>query len=366
MTTHAPRANEIPTGVVSLADYERVAAERLDPRAWAYFAGGAGDEITSRWNREAFDRIRLLPRVLRGGGSLNTSITLLGRTFAHPILVAPVAYQKLAHSDGESGAAAAAAAQEAGFVLSTLASETLEDVAANAGPRRWLQLYLQPRREDTIHLVRRAEAAGYEALVLTVDAPVNGVRDRERRAGFNLPPGISAVNLAGYAPAAPDPRSPASVLAQLMALAPTWRDVEWLTSETRLPVLLKGILDPDDAEHAVAHGASGIIVSNHGGRTLDTAPATLEVLPAVAERIAGRIPVLVDGGARRGSDAFKALALGATAVLVGRPVVFGLAVAGALGASHVLRLLRDELEITMALMGCASISDIDPRYLGQP
>ncbi len=225
-----------------------------------------------RWNREAFDRIGLAPRVLRGGPGGHTRLELFGRTFAHPILVAPVAYQRLAHADGEGGTAAAAAAQEGGLVLSTLASETLEQVAATAPPRRWLQLYVQPESAHTLDLVARAEAAGYEALVVTVDAPVNGARDRERRAGFRLPPGIVAANLTNYLAPAPAPGTRSMVFDHFMSAAPSWSDIDWLAARTRLPVVLKGILHADDAELAIAHGASGIVVSNHGGRTLDTLP----------------------------------------------------------------------------------------------
>ncbi len=360
-TNHKPA--EIPAGVACVADYERLAAQRLDANAWAYLSGGAGDEITARWNREAFDRIQLLPRVLRGGPGGHTRLELLGRPFAHPILVAPVAYHRLAHGDGESGTAAAAAAQEAGLVVSTLSSETLEAVAAAAGPRRWLQLYVQPERAHTLDLVQRAEAAGYEALVVTVDAPVNGARDRERRAGFQLPRGITAANLTSYIAPAPPAGMRSAVFDHFMARAPGWADIDWLVAQTHLPVVLKGILHADDAELAIAHGAAGIIVSNHGGRTLDTAAATIDVLPEIAERVAGRVPVLMDGGIRRGTDVFKAIACGASAVLVGRPVVHGLAVAGALGVAHVLRLLRDEFEIALALMGCTTLADIRREHV---
>lgn len=359
MTQHQ---SQIPAGVVNIADYERLAAERLTPSAWAYIAGGAGDEITLRWNREAFERLQILPRVLSGTTGIDTTLQLLGRSFAHPILVAPVAYQRLAHPDGERGTAAAAAAQDAGFVLSSLSTDTLESVAAVGDARRWLQLYLLPDRAETLDLVRRAEAAGYEALVVTVDAPVNGVRDRERRAGFTLPEGVRAANIEHYA--SPHMSFDATrSLDHFMSLAPTWADIDWLAGNTRLPILLKGILSPDDAELSVRHGAAGVIVSNHGGRTLDTLPATIEALPAVADRIAGRVPVLMDGGIRRGTDVLKALASGATAVLVGRPVVYGLAVAGPLGAAHVLRLLRDEFAISMALTGCATLTAINPGHL---
>ena len=223
----------------------------------------------------------------------------------------------------------------------------------------WFQLYLQHDRGFTQALVQRAEAAGYEALVLTVDAPTSGIRDRERRAQFRLPPGIGPVNLAGLQPApAPQLQPGQSALFDgLLHQAPTWDDIAWLRSITRLPVLLKGVLHPADATQAVAAGAAGVIVSNHGGRTLDTAPPTAVALPRVAQAVAGAVPVLVDGGIRRGTDVLKAMALGASAVLVGRPAVHGLAHAGAAGVAHVLRLLRDELEVAMALTGCKTLAD---------
>ncbi len=352
------------SGPVCLADYERLAATRLDANAWAYFAGGAADEITLRWNREAFDRLAILPRVLTGGPGGTTRLTLLGQTYAHPIFLAPVAYQKLAHPEGELATAAAAAAQDACMVLSTQASVTLEAAAEAGATCRWFQLYLQPARATTLSLVRRAEAAGYTALVVTADAPVNGVRNREHRAGFALPPGIVAENLTGGA-APPAPLAPGAslVLDGLMAAAPTWQDLTWLRSETALPIVVKGLLSADDAVRAVEAGVAAIIVSNHGGRTLDTLPATIDVLEEVAYAVAGRVPLLLDGGLRRGTDVLKALALGASAVLVGRPVVYGLAAGGAYGVAHVLRLLRDELEIAMALSGCRTLADIGPHLI---
>jgi 4-hydroxymandelate oxidase len=277
--------------------------------------------------------------------------------------VAPLAHQRLADPDGERAIARAAAAQEACLVASTLASTALEEVAAAAGPRRWFQLYVLADRAATLELVRRAEAAEFEALVVTVDAPVSGVRNREERVGFRLPDGISSVNVAHLQPPAPPAGMGSVVFDYFVPIAASWPDIAWLCSQTRLPVLLKGILAADDAALALEHGAAGIIVSNHGGRTLDTAPATFDVLPAVVDRIAGRAPVLVDGGIRRGTDVLKCVAAGARAVLVGRPVVFGLAVAGALGVSHVLRLLRDELEVAMALTGCRTLADADRRLL---
>ena len=368
--TQIPARHTIPSGLVTLADHEQHARTQLDDNAWAYFSGGAADEISLRANHSAWDNLPLWPRVLRPLAGGHTRVPLLGRTLAHPILLAPMAFQRLAHPDGELALAYAAAALGAGVVLSTQASVSLESVAQavlpdpGRGPL-WFQLYLQPDRGVTQALVQRAEAAGYEALVLTVDAPTSGVRDRERRAGFRLPPGVGPVNLAGLqAPASP-PLSPgqSALFDGLLHHAPTWDDIAWLQSITRLPVLLKGVLHPADARQAVSVGAAGLIVSNHGGRTLDTAPATVTALPRVVQAAGGAVPVLVDGGIRRGTDVLKAMALGASAVLVGRPAVWGLANAGAAGVAHVLRLLRDELEVAMALTGCATLAEATPALL---
>ncbi|WP_157270841.1 alpha-hydroxy acid oxidase [Azohydromonas aeria] len=357
-------AARIPAGIAAATDYEPHARERMDPAAWAYLCGGAGDEITLRANREAWDALRLLPRVLRPLAGGSADVELLGRRWASPLLVAPMAHQRLAHPDGEAATALAAAAQGAGMVLSAQASQRLEDVAAlvrdepGRGPL-WFQLYLQRERAHTLELVRRAEAAGFEALVLTVDAPTSGARDRERRANFSLPPGIRAVNLR------PQPPLPdgADFFEQVVAQAPTWDDVAWLRSAATLPLLLKGVLHPADAREALAQGAAGLIVSNHGGRTLDTAVSTARALPRIADTLGGALPLLVDGGMRRGTDVLKALALGAQAVLLGRPVLHALATAGALGVAHVLRLVRDELEIAMALCGCRTLADIGPELI---
>ncbi len=350
---------------LSLADYELLAAKCLDAGPWAYFSGGAADELTLRWNREAFDRIALLPRVLNGGPGGTARIDLFGRTYAHPILVAPVAHQGLAHPDAERATAMAAAAQGAGMVLSTLATTSMEQAAAAGETCRWFQLYIQSDREDTLRLVRRAEAAGYEVLVVTVDAPVSGVRNREQRAGFRLPPQLVPENLRGLAEPHPSPKPnlDSIVFEHFMAMAPSWRDIAWLRGVTPLPIVLKGIMAADDAARALDIGVDGIAVSNHGGRTLDTIPATIDVLPEIAARVAGRAPLILDGGIRRGTDVLKALASGAAAVMIGRPIVYGLAVNGAMGVAHVLRLLRDEFEAAMALTGCASVADIGPHLL---
>ncbi len=367
-----PELCRLPPGLVSLGDHARHARSRLDPMAWAYVEGGAADELTLAANRQAWDTLQLLPRVLQPLAGGHTRIQLLGRELAHPILLAPVAYQRLVHPDGELASAHAAAAQAAGLVLSTLSSIPLESVAEavrdepDRGPL-WFQLYLQPEREHTLALVARAEAAGYEALVLTVDAPVQGARDRERRAGFTLPPGVHAANLTGTARAQAQAAPGHSALFDgLLRSAPTWDDLCWLQARTRLPILLKGVLHPGDAAQAARLGVAGLVVSNHGGRTLDSSPATAAVLPQIRHAVGPDLPLLVDGGIRRGTDVLKALALGASAVLIGRPYVHGLANAGALGVAHVLRLLRDELEIAMALCGCRSLQALPADLLWQP
>jgi len=368
-----PALARLPEHVVSLSDHEAHARTRLDDNAWAYFSGGAADELTLRANQQAWRALQLLPRVLQPLAGGHTRVQLLGRTLAHPILLAPVAYQVMAHPDGELATAHAAAALGAGLVLSTQASLPLETVAhamlsePGRGPL-WFQLYLQHDRGFTRELVQRAEAAGYEALVLTVDAPTSGARDRERRAGFRVPPGVRAVNLDDLPPAPAVTLGPgqSALFDGLLRHAPTWDDVAWLQAQTRLPILLKGVLHDDDARQAARIGLGGVIVSNHGGRTLDTAPATAHVLPRIVEALAGSMPVLVDGGIRRGTDVLKAMALGAHAVLLGRPYIHGLANAGAVGVAHVLRLLRDELEIAMALCGCSRLDQANPSLLYSP
>jgi 4-hydroxymandelate oxidase len=367
-----PALERLPDGLFTLADHERHARSRLDDNAWAYFSGGAADEITLAANREAWSRIPLSTRVLRNLVHGHTRVQLLGKTLAHPVLLAPVAFQRMAHRDGEIATAFAAARQGAGLVLSSQASTAMETVAQVArretghGPL-WFQLYFQHDRGFNRELVLRAEAAGYEALVLTVDAPSTGVRDRERRAGFRLPDGIAAVNLAGLPPV------PSIAMAAhqsrmfdaLLTAAPTWADIEWLRGITCLPLILKGITHPADAMLARESGAAGIVVSNHGGRTLDTMPATATLIGAVRAALGPAYPILADGGIRRGTDVLKAIALGADAVLIGRPYIFGLANAGAMGVNHVLRLLRDELEIAMALCGCKTLAAAGQVLSGQ-
>jgi 4-hydroxymandelate oxidase len=360
----ARSARAVPADVVCACDYERHARAKLPADVWAYIAGAGADGLTRRWNREAFDNLKLAGRVLADMAQASTASTLLGGHLPCPIILAPVAHQKLAHPDGEIATVLGASAASAWMVVSTLASVTIEEIAKASRTTLWFQLYMQQDRDSTLALVRRAETAGCRALVVTVDAPVNGVRNEEARAGFQLPAHVRPVNTVGF----PNPSSRAGpgespVFKGLLDNAPTWRDIAWLRAQTTLPMVLKGIVHPADAEKAIASGADGIVVSNHGGRTLDTLPASLDALEAVAARVGGRVPLLLDGGIRRGTDVLKAIALGARAVMIGQPIMHALAVAGAIGVVHLLTILRAELEVAMALTGCASLDRIDRSVL---
>jgi len=348
----APDKVEAPA-VLSLPEFEEHAQRCLSPMAYAYIASGAADEITLRWNRDAYDSIRLRPRVLRDVANVDTTVTLFGQTLAFPILLAPTAYHRVIHPEGEIETAKGAGAAGATWVVSTATTTPLEDIARVATAPLWFQLYVQPDKSITKDLVQRAEAVGCQALCLTVDTPVQGVRNRQTRTRFALPPGVTVPYMTQI-----DAEGRA-VMDNRRGMVTTWKDVEWLRSFAKVPVLLKGILDADDAELSVSAGASGIIVSNHGARNLDTAPATIDVLPEISERVQGRVPVLVDGGVRRGTDVVKAVALGATAVMIGRPYCYGLAVGGAAGVQRVVEILRNELEMTMQLMGRRTLKELD-------
>jgi len=355
---------QIPADTVSLRDYEYRFHERVDPAIRAYIAGAAADAVTQRENGAAFERIRLMPRALVDMSQASARSELFGETLDYPILIAPTAYHKLVHPDGELATVQGASLTRTWMTVSTQASVTLEEVARASTAPLWFQLYMQPRREDTLALVRRAEQAGYKALVVTIDASVSGIRNVEQRAGFRLPDGVSAVNLAGFAANEPIRASVGSpVFRGMLAHAPTWSDIEWLCGQTALPVLVKGLLNPADVPAALNAGVSGIIVSNHGGRVLDTLPAKIDVLPAVAAAVAGAVPILLDGGVRRGTDIVKAIALGASAVLLGQPVLHALAVGGMPGVVHMLTLLQTELEAAMALLGRPTLRDIDASTL---
>jgi isopentenyl diphosphate isomerase/L-lactate dehydrogenase-like FMN-dependent dehydrogenase len=338
---------------VSVADFERLAERILDAGTLGYFAGGAGDERTLGDNLAAFGHWQLRPRVLADVSAVSTAATLLGAELATPILVAPVAFQRLAHEEGEEGMARAAAAAGTVMCLATLATARPSEVAEAApGGHRWFQLYCFKDAGVTSALMDEAVASGFEAVAVTVDAPRAGRRERDFRTGFAVPAEVSVPSLA----AALGQARPVSVqeVFSLVDPALTWVDFERLASACLLPVLVKGILTAEDARLAVEHGAAGVVVSNHGGRQLDGVPATVDVLPEIVEAVGGRVPVLLDGGVRRGTDVLVALALGAQAVLVGRPAIWGLAVGGEEGARRVLEILREELELALALCGCTS------------
>ena len=367
-----PAHARIPGDIAHAADYERHAVHHVEAGAWRHIQGGSDQGLTLAHNRAAFDRLLLLPQPvgsLRGG---HTRLTLLGQALAHPLLVAPVAYQCLVHPEGELASVRAAMALQAGYVASTLSSHTLEDIAAAAqGAAQelgqspadraplWFQLYAQPEREHTLALVRRAEAAGYQAIVWTVDAAV-------KRAGLALPPGVQAANLRGFPAARHTAQAGQGRIllgSPLADAAPTWDDLDWLRAHTRLPLLVKGVLAPAQAREAVARGADALVVSNHGGRVMDGVPSPLDVLPAIRQAV--DVPLLLDSGVRWGTDAAKALALGASAVLIGRPVLHALAVGGLPGVAHLLQLLRAELELAMAQLGCARLEQLTPDRVWQ-
>jgi 4-hydroxymandelate oxidase len=356
-----PRASFEPTlpadpNLINLDDYERVAAERLAPGPLAYFAGGAGDEITLRDNRAAFARQGIVPRVMRDVSTVDSSVEVLGRRWPSPIWIAPTALQRMAHPDGELATARAAAARGVTVAISTSASTDIADIAAVGGPR-WFQVYLLADPGARRALVERAVAEGYEALVLTVDLARIGRRERDLRIGFRIPEGVDIPNVAIAAGV-----SPADVASVAFTDRMTWPDLEWLVG-FGVPVIVKGILHPDDARLAIEHGAAGIDVSNHGGRQLDGAIASLDALPAIVEAVDGQVPVLLDGGVRRGTDVLTAMAMGADAVGIGRPIIWGLAVDGETGVGNVLDLLRAEFENAMALSGAASCADLKPELL---
>jgi 4-hydroxymandelate oxidase len=347
---------------VNLFDVERLARARLDPGAADYIAGGAEDEVTLHRNREALERIALRPRCLVDVDPCDPGSTVLGAAVSLPVLIAPTGFQMLADPEGERATARAAERIGTVMVLSTFATVSLEEVRSAASGPRWFQLYVHRDRGLTRNLIERAERVGYAALVLTVDVPVLGRRERDLRSGFTLPLEMRVANfdLAQSEPLhAPEGDSGLSAFHRgLRNPAFTWKDLDWLASVTTCPIVLKGLLRADDARRALDHGVRGVIVSNHGGRQLDGAVAAIHALPEVAEATDGRAEVLLDGGIRRGTDVIKALALGARAVLLGRPVLWGLAWRGEEGIVRVFQMLREELEIAMALCGAPSVRAI--------
>ncbi len=360
---------QIPADIRCAADYERHAIHHIEAQAWQHIQSGADQNLTLSHNRAALDALRLVPQPVADLRHAHTRIELLRQTLASPLLLAPVAYQRLVHPEGELATVRAAMALQTGMVVSTLSSFTLEEIA-QAGQAaatemghstpRWFQLYMQPAREHSLLLIRRAEAAGYTAIVWTVDASI-------KRSGFALPHGVEAANLRGMPSTQHTPPLLGPILfgTPLMPQIPTWDDLRWLRAQTQLPIIVKGILSPAQAQQAVDLGADALIVSNHGGRVLDGVVSPIEVLPAIAQAVQGQVPLLLDSGVRHGTDVVKALALGASAVLIGRPQLYALATAGLVGVAHLLHLLRAELELTMAQLGCATVADITPAVLWQ-
>jgi 4-hydroxymandelate oxidase len=340
---------------LNVFDYEALAASRLGPGAYDYYSGGANDELTLRDNVAAFRRWQLRPRVLRDVAATTTATTVLGAEISLPVLVAPMAYQRAAHPDGEIGMARGARAAGTVMCMSTFATSSPAEVAAT-GVDRWFQLYVPRDAELARELCFQAGELGFTALVVTVDLPVSGRRERDLRSGWVVPPQylVSTVGLRGLKP---------HEFVSLVSPSVTWNDVGLLATDTSLPVVLKGILTAEDALLAVEHGAAGIVVSNHGGRQLDGVPATIDVLAEIVDAVGGRVEVLLDGGVRRGTDVVKALALGATAVLAGRAPLWGLAVAGEDGVRHVLELLRAEVEVALQLLGCCSPAELTRAHV---
>jgi 4-hydroxymandelate oxidase len=353
------------TSLLNVDDYERVARERLEASIYDYIAGGSWDEVTLRENHTAYDKWRLRPRAMVNVEYRDLSVNILGDTLSLPIGVAPSAFHKLMHPDGELATARAAGATGTVMCLSIMATVSLEEVAAAVSGPLWLQTYIFKDRSMTIDLAARAKAAGYRALVLTVDTPVLGRRERDSRNQFELPAGIEMRNLK-LAPAVPGEYESPMVrfIRQQIDPSLTWREVEWFVKTVQMPVFVKGVLHPEDARLAAKCGVSGIIVSNHGGRQLDGAIATLDALPEIVSAMRGTdLDIIVDGGIRRGADVVKALALGAKMVLVGRPVLWGLAVDGEPGARAVLDLLRREFDTALALVGCPRSVDLNRDFI---
>ena len=339
---------------VNISEYETLARARMEPVEWDFYAGGSDDEVTLGTTRAAFERIRLRPRVLVDVSACDLRTTVLGTRVSMPILVAPMAFHGLAHPEGECETARAAGESGTLMVTSTTSNRSLEEIAATASGPLWFQLYTYGGFEISASLVKRAEAAGYRAIVLTVDLPRVGRRERDIRNNFNLPSRLFEGNFAGIT-------IPDETFVTL-----TWESIAWLRGVTSLPIVIKGILTAEDAQLAAEHGVDGIVVSNHGGRQLDTTLPAIEALPEVVEAVAGCCEVYMDGGIRRGTDVLKALALGARAVLLGRPVLWGLAANGAAGVRHVLEMLRDELELAMVLSGRPTLASIDRSLVRLP
>ncbi len=361
-----PASGSVPDAAVSIGDLEPLARAMLSDRTWNYVAGGAADEISLDWNHAAWRDLRLAPHVLADVSDINTSVTLLGRELAHPILVAPTAAHRQYHPGAEAATRRGAEAANALAVMSTLGSTAVAELGTAADAPWWYQLYVQADRDFTASLVESVVVAGAEALVLTVDTPLLGARDRDRRSGGHTVDGMQPPALVGAPPSVvmpADPRPHQRAYNPHLDPSLTWETLEWLVDLSPIPVLPKGVVRPDDAQRCVDSGAGGVIVSNHGARNLDTVVPTAQALPGVVHAVDGVVPVLVDGGIRRGTDVAKALILGADAVLVGRPAIWGLTVAGGDGVQWVVETLWTELAMAMGLLGAPTVSDLTPDLI---
>ena len=347
------------------SQFEEAARKKLPQNIFGFFAGGAGEELSLRENIAAFDRLKLMPQVLKGINSFNLSTKILGQDVSFPLLIAPMAFQKLAHDQGEIAVAKAISRHGIVMAVSTLSTSHLKDIKDVSSISPWLQVYIYKDRKITKNLIKQAFSLGYGAIVLTVDTPLYARRSRELQNPIELPSSLQLVNLveAGLKLDKITPSSLPQYLSSLLAPSICWKDIEWLRSITSLPILLKGILHPDDVQIAVEHDIEGIILSNHGGRQLDTAITALEALQLIREDLKTKAEIIVDGGIRKGTDILKALALGAKAVMVGRPVIWGLAVDGEEGVFKVINILKDELSMAMALSGFSSIDQINKNII---
>jgi 4-hydroxymandelate oxidase len=353
---------------LNLDELEARARARLEPALFDYIAGGAADEWTLVENRAAWSRTQLVPRMLRDVANRSMATSVLGTPISMPVMVPPMGFQGLCHADAERATAHATAAEGTVFCASTVSNCTMEAIAHASNGPRWFQLYVYRDKGITRSLVERAAAAGYSALCLTVDTPLAGPRERDRRNNLRMPAHLTLANFdASHTEMHHQGSGPGSSLAQYITAqwdpALTWKDVEWLRSIAPMPVIVKGVLAPADAVLAIENGAAAIIVSNHGGRQLDSVPAGITMLPSVVDAVSGRCEVYVDGGARRGTDVIKAIALGARAVLIGRPILWGLTLDGADGVRAVLQKIREEIDLSMALAGCATIGDVTSELI---
>jgi len=355
---------QIPAYLQTIADYEKQAEQHLPENTWHYLQGGAMDEQSVQENLQQFKNIQLIPRLLNDLTQGSTECEILGQKFPHPIFLAPIGHQQLFHPEGEAAAALAAEVLGSNIVLSTFTNTDMRSLKQE-NPLKWFQLYWQGDREKSLALVRLAEQQNFKALVITVDSPHTGIRDRERRVNFQLPEGMQHPHTPTHIPLPEISEHQHPVFNGLMQIAPKWADIEFIIAHSHLPVILKGVLHPLDAKKAVEIGVKGLIVSNHGGRVLNTSISPLIALAKIKAVVPHDFPLLLDGGIRRGTDIFKALALGASAVLIGRPAIYGLSVAGALGVAHVIKILKEEFEITMALMGTATVKEINQEYIFQ-